>query len=131
MADGISIKVDKSAYDEWERRVRKNIQYNVNGVLGEEGDAAARWIAMTYLHGKAMKKITGQTIGHFGVRWVKKYKGYFLRPGYGVPGSQNYLERYVGTSHEFVKPGFDAYMSRSGIKGKVEKAVRDTLEEAK
>lgn len=128
MADGFTVRIDKASYDEWQRYVSSHLQYRVNGALGKEGDAAAKWIAATYLHGKAMNRITGTTIGHFGVRWSKRYKSFLLAPGFHIKGNQNYLAKYVGTKHEFVRPGFEAYFSRNNITPKLEAVIQKTLE---
>ncbi len=131
MGDSFIVKINKDSYERWRRYVASHLQYRVNGVLGEEGDAAAKWIADTYLHGKAMKEVTGGTIAHFGVRWSKRYKSYLLAPGYKVPGNQNYLARYVGTRHEFIKPGFNEYFRMNDISRKLEDAIGKALEERK
>jgi hypothetical protein len=129
MADGFTVRIDKASYDEWQQYVSSHLQYRVNGALGKEGDAAAKWIAATYLHGKAMNRITGTTIAHFGVRWSRRYKAYLLAPGYKIRGNQNYLARYVGTKHEFVRPGFEAYFGSHNITETLEQVIRKTMEE--
>ena len=54
----------------------------------------------------------------------KKEHTIVLRPGVGIPGMQNYLVRYVGTAHEFMKPAFEAFGGRL----RIEKAVRENVE---
>lgn len=129
MADGITIKFDQSEYERWSRKVRQNLQYQVNGELGEYGDEMARWISEHYLHGQAMRRITGTTIKAFGVRWSRREKAYVLSPGYGVQGSQAYLNRYVGTKHEFVRPGYNVYIRQNPAEIRVRKAVDRVLKE--
>ena len=128
MSDGFIVRLERENFDKWRRYVSTHLQYNLNGFLGKAGNEAAAWISATYLHGKAMKRITGTTIGHFGVRWSKRYKSFLLAPGFHIKGNQNYLAKYVGTKHEFVRPGFEAYFSRNNITPKLEAVIQKTLE---
>ena len=52
------------------------------------------------------------------VRWA-----IVIRPGKGIPGLQNYLERWTGTKHEFMRPAFSAF----GSEARIARAVEENL----
>ncbi len=97
--------------------------------LGEESDTFADFVRKNYLSGQRLDVITGETRDHVGAWMQKKLRGkrqsvFVIRPGKGINGLQNYLERWTGTRHEFMRPAFAAF----GSEAKITKAVAENID---
>lgn len=125
-AEAISEALEKVS----ERRLAAWVQY----ALSSEADDFAEYVKEGWLTGRAMKKVTGET--YESVRpWTPKkrklsgtglfasVKGVYVRPGVNIPGTLNYLGRYIGTKHEFMKSAW-AYFNASQ---RVVKAVDENV----
>ena len=97
--------------------------------LGEESDTFVDFVQSNYLSGQSLNVITGETRSHVGAWMQRKLKGkkqsvFVIRPGKGIPGLQNYLERWTGTRHEFMRPAFTAF----GAENRIARAVESNIE---
>lgn len=98
--------------------------------LGDESDTFVEFVRKGYLSGQRLNVLTGETREHVGAWMQKRLKGkkqtvFLIRPGKGIlPGLQNYLERWTGTRHEFMRPAFDAF----GGEYKITQAVEANLD---
>ncbi len=90
-------------------------------VFSALGDKTAEFIPFVqdgYLHGQAMRWVTGKTAGSVKMwsgRKRKKEDAWYVRPGVGIRGSLNYLYRWIGTPHEFMAPGFERFVAMARI----------------
>ena len=96
--------------------------------LGEESDTFVAFVRKNYLSGQRLYVITGETRDHVGAWMQKKLKGkrqsvFVIRPGKGINGLQNYLERWTGTRHEFMRPAFAAF----GSEAKIARAIEENI----
>ena len=96
--------------------------------LGEESDTFVDFVRKNYLSGQRLDVITGETRDHVGAWMQKKLKGkrqsvFVIRPGKGINGLQNYLERWTGTRHEFMRPAFAAF----GSEAKIARAIEENI----
>ena len=103
--------------------------------LGDESDTFVDFVKANYLSGQRLDVVTGETREHVGAWMQRKLKGkrqsvFFIRPGKGIPGLQNYLERWTGTKHEFMRPAFAAFGAESKIARAVESNINRQLEKA-
>lgn len=83
----------------------------IRWAIGEQADEFVEFVQTRYLSGQKMKVRSGQTRDHIGAWLQKKVNGkksfsFLIRPGVGIPGLQNYLERWTGTSREFMIPAW-------------------------
>lgn len=97
-----------------------------NYILGEVGKDFATYTKVNYLQGQKMKKRTGVLFNS-----VKFFKEKDLRfgvaSGVGVRGSLNYLNKFIGTKHEFFKPAVKAYRKSGSPERITERIVNDIL----
>ncbi len=105
--------------------VRASLQTLAPSLVGDVAHEGADYIRQRYLRGQALNYITGETYGHVKAYYDRALGEWWIRPGVGIPGSHNYLARWVGTDREFMKPGFEAFLNQ---RKKVEDAVRDRVE---
>ena len=135
MADNMRIEIDAKEM----RLMLKGITEDrlnawVDYSFYDEAFALSDFIKRQFLSGQAMnvrpEDERKRGIPHTRDRVLPyRYKGkrehtLILRPGVGIRGMQNYLVRYVGTSHEFMRPAFNAF----GGSMRVERAVRENIE---
>ena len=97
--------------------------------LGEQSDEFVDYVRKTRLSGQSMKVLTGETRDHIGAWMQRKLRGkkesvFVIRPGKGIDGLQNYLERWTGTKHEFMRPAFAAF----GAENRIARAVESNIE---
>lgn len=102
----------------------------VRWAIGAESDEFVEFVKDRYLSGATavLKPITGETRGHVAAWMQKKVKGkkqtvFVIRPGVGIEGMQNYLEKWVGTKLEFMKPAFAAFGDRDRIARAVDENI--------
>ena len=103
----------------------------VNWALGNQADKLAEHIKVNYVSGQRINVITGETRNSIAAWAQKRSKRkndnsptYFVRPGIialdgskPIEGTLNYIGRWVGTSHEFMRPAYktfggEAYIAR-------------------
>ena len=103
----------------------------VNWALGEQADKLAEHIKANYVSGQRINVITGETKNSIAVWLQRKSRRknpdaptYLVRPGViGLDGKKpingmlNYIGRWTGTKHEFMKPAYktfggEAYIAR-------------------
>ena len=94
----------------------------IRWAIGEESDEFVDFVKDRYLSGASavLKPRTGETRGHVAAWMQKKVKGkretvFVIRPGVGISGMQNYLEKWVGTKFEFMRPAFAAFGNQDRI----------------
>lgn len=97
----------------------------VRWAVGEESDEFVSYVRTNWLSGQAMNVVTGETRDHVGAYFQKtsgrrRLQTWVIRPGVGIPGTQNYLEKWVGTRLEFMRPAFEAFGSENRIRRAVE-----------
>lgn len=112
-------------------RIRKVGNQLSRTVIRAEGDIAkkgATYIKRNYLRGQAMRKRTGETYNHLKLFYSKKEKAWYIRPGVGVKGSQNYLARYIGTKREFMKPGWASYLAQTDAQGYIARKLQKLID---
>lgn len=110
----IKITVTGNAGDQVER-LRKKLPTWVRHGLGDYAHDFSYYIRQSWLHGKALQYVTGTTAYSVKAFYDRKTRSWYIRPGVGIRGSLNYLARWIGTPHEFMKPGFTAYSSAHKI----------------
>lgn len=104
----------------------------VKWALGAESDEFVDFVRKNYLSGQRLDVITGETRSHVGAWMQKKLMGkrqttFVIRPGKGIDGLQNYLERWTGTKHEFMRPAFAAFGAENQIAQAVEENISKQL----
>ena len=72
-----------------------------------------------------MKVVTSETRDHIGAWTLKKLRGRktntnVIRPGKGIDGLHNYLERWTGTKHEFMRPAFESFGGQLQVTRQIE-----------
>lgn len=100
--------------------------------LAEATKDFAETTKVNYLKGQAMKKVTGEL--YDSVKFLRTKNrpelSYTATAGVGVKGHLNYLNKYVGTSKEFIQPSFKAWKNRKAI-NKILEANFDKIAKAK
>lgn len=104
----------------------------VKWALGSESDDFVDFIRKNYLSGQSLDVVTGETRSHVGAWMQKKLRGkhqttFVIRPGKDIDGLQNYLERWTGTRHEFMRPAFAAFGAEAQITRAVEANISNQL----
>ena len=101
--------------------------------LGDSSDSFIAHVRSNYLSGQRLAVVTGETRSHVGA-WMQKRLGadrhaniFVIRPGKGIPGMQNYLERWTGTRHEFMKPAFASFGGERQVARQVETNIERML----
>lgn len=90
-----------------EKRLLDWASYSVR----KDSDAFVSFVRVNYLTTQRLNVVTGRTRDHIGT-WTKQRKNgkrvhiQTIRPGKGIQGVQNYLEKWAGTEHEFMLPAF-------------------------
>ena len=98
--------------------------------VGEDVDSFVDFVKSNYLSGQRMDVVTGETRDSVAGWLQNKLAGkrnamvFLIRPGVGIHGMLNYLERFVGTSREFMRPAWRAF----GQEGRIARDVDDNLE---
>ena len=107
----------------------------VRWAIGAESDDFVDFVKDRYLSGASavLKPRTGTTRGHVAAWMQKKLKGkrqsvFVIRPGVGIDGMQNYLERWTGTRHEFMRPAFAAFGAENRIAMAVDRNISRQIE---
>ena len=85
--------------------------------LAEASKNYALFVKIGYLTGSAMKKRTGELYKSVKFQRTKNKPqlSYTISPGVGIRGHLNYLNRYIGTSKEFMEPSFSEWKNRRMI----------------
>jgi hypothetical protein len=81
--------------------------------LGEASLDYAEYIKKKYLSGQKMNIQSGEL--YKSVKFLKDKEqthSYVVMAGVGVNGHLNYLNRYIGTKHEFMKPSFTSWKNQ-------------------
>ena len=104
----------------------------IKWALGAESDEFVDFVKKNYLSGQSLGVISGETRSHVGAWMQKKVMGkhqttFVIRPGKGIDGRQNYLERWTGTKHEFMRPAFAAFGAENQIARAVEANISSQL----
>lgn len=86
------------------------------------------YVQQNYLHGQALKRLTGETEESVNTWYSKRKKTWFVRPGIGIAGSLNYLGKWVGTSKEFMRPAFAAFSASNDLEKKIAEKIKRNLE---
>lgn len=128
MSDTLKLEVDAEAELRRLRKLRGGLRHAVNGALGDVSSEAIKFIKKNYLLGQSLRKITGETYEHVGQYYVAKTGSWFIRPGIGIRGSQNYLARWLGTDKDFMHRGFTAYAATLNISERVDQAVQKFID---
>lgn len=113
-----------------QRRLNAWVYYALN----DEAWDFARHVRDQWLNGRAMNRRTGETADSV-LPWSpvrrksqmslsQRVGSVYVRPGVGIQGSLNYLNRYVGTSREFMIPAFQRWQAN----GRITKAVDDNID---
>lgn len=100
----------------------------VTMALGDEAHNLERVIKSDYLSGQALNKITGKTYDSVQAFFFRNTI-WRVRPGVGVKGNLNYLARWTGTEHEFMRPAFDSV--KDSIARHVEERLAQHLREVR
>ena len=100
--------------------------------LGAQSDEFVDYVRNYFLSGQRLNAITGTTRDHVDAWLQKKTKGkknqvFLIRPGVGIDGMQNYLERWTGTRHEFMRPAFRMFSAGNRISRRVEENIARQL----
>jgi hypothetical protein len=114
LSEGIKISLGGKAPDVIQKLNAKYPAY-VTMAIGDLSHSLADNIRSSFLHGKALEMITGQTEESVKAFYEKRSQSWFVRVGVGVSGSLNYLAKWTGTEHEFMSPGFDEFKRNTNI----------------
>lgn len=102
--------------DDYEK-LGKDLQSIYDYGLAEASKNYALFVKIGYLTGNPMKRRTGELFKS--VKFIrtkgKPELSYTVVPGVGIRGHLNYLNRYVGTDKEFMKPSFKSWKNRKVI----------------
>lgn len=132
MSDSLSI-TDKGTIEATSEKLEaigdKRLMAWIRWSIGDESDKFVSFVKRDYVSGQRLGVITGETRRHIGAWMQKKSHGkkesvFVIRPGKGIKGLQNYLERWTGTKHEFMRPAFVAF----GAEYQITKAVEANLD---
>ena len=131
MSDFLSITdkgTIKAASDKLESLEEGRLESWVRWAVGNSSDEFVKDVKQNYLSGQKLGVITGETKSHVGAWRQKKYRGkrqsvFLIRPGINIDGLQNYLERWTGTKHEFMRPAFAAF----GGEARITRDVSDNI----
>lgn len=123
---GLSVEiVDAKDYEKLAQKVKGKIV----SVIGDEAHTFASYVKANYLSGQKLNVITGATKDSVKTWFEKKKKTWVIRPGVGYVGMLNYLNKWYGTKHEFMRPAFRSYIRGGRLKIKAEEAVNETIKE--
>lgn len=81
--------------------------------LAEASHDYSEYVKIKYLSGKKMNIKTGEL--YKSVKFLKdktQTLSYIVMPGVGVNGHLNYLNRYIGTNHEFMNVSFKSWKAQ-------------------
>ena len=137
------LEFDSIAQEELEKTIRQlsgiasaRLYAWVRFSLREAGDEFAEYVRTNWLSGRPVPIITGETrhsVGSWEQRKAqgKKVKTTFVRPGVRslkdpkkpIPGTLNYLGKWAGTDHEFMRPAFRQF----GMATKVGRALEENI----
>jgi len=107
-AIGLTVKwITNNSIETTAKRLNSAVQHSV----GNSAHDACQYIKDTFLTGRALAKLTGETYDSVKVFYDKRAKSWYIKPGVGINGHLNYLFKWIGTSKEFMKPGWQEYLS--------------------
>ena len=75
----------------------------MNYITAEVAKKYADYTKVNYLMGQALKRQTGETFQSLKFFKMKNLK-MGVKPGVGIRGSLNYLNKWIGTDKDFMKP---------------------------
>jgi hypothetical protein len=101
------------------RKISASLSSWARAGMSDVAAEASIYIKNNYLRGQSLEYRTGLTFRSLKQFYVKSEKTWYIRPGVGVKGSQNYLAKWVDTSREFMKPGFRRYLQHRNASEKV------------
>lgn len=94
----------------------------LNYATAEVAKRFADYTKRNYLLGQSLNRVTGETYNS--VKFFKQKEMQMgVRPGVGIRGSLNYLNKYIGTSKEFMKPSSNEFKTS----GRAEKVLKFIL----
>lgn len=131
MSDKLTLEIDSKAELERLSKIRKGLRHAVNWELGDVAGEAVSFIKEHTLQGQILKKRSGVTYEHVGKWFSKKTGSWWIRPGVGLTGLQNYLTRWVGTEKDFMHKGFEAYATGQDIAKRVDAAAQKFIDSTK
>lgn len=106
----------------------ERLQSWVQWSLGDISDDFIAHVRTHYLSGQRLNVVSGQTRDHIGAWIQRKVNGRragvnVIRPGKGIDGLQNYLERWTGTRHEFMRPAFESFGAGREVTRQIEENI--------
>lgn len=113
--------------DKLESISEKRLNAWIRFTFREEAEDFAKYVQDAWLRGRAMERITGETADSV-QPWTKN-NVIKVRPGVRVPGSLNYLGRFVGTEKEFMRPAWAEFSRGRRVQKAVDKNIEKMLEE--
>lgn len=108
----MKVVVSGTAYEDF-KELEEDFDKIFNYGLFKSAEDYATYVKNRYLSGQAMKYRTGEL--YKSVKYLKDSKStnsYIVMAGVGVTGHLNYLNRYVGTDKEFIRPAFENWESQ-------------------
>lgn len=84
----------------------------------DAADEFASYVRRTKMHGNPMRFVTGETDASIKSGTMKRglFKGMtIVRPGFGIDGCLNYLNKWVGTNLEFMRPASDEFNAMNRV----------------
>lgn len=122
----LSIKwANDTAIEKMAHKLNSTVQH----VVGNGAHDACEYIKNTFLTGRALAKRTGETYDSIQVFYDKQVKSWYIKAGVGINGHLNYLFKWIGTSKEFMRPGWEEYLSLN--EGRLVDDVIRAIEEIK
>lgn len=122
----ISMTIVGTASQDLYKRARR-LKGLVRSAIGDIAHEGEEFIKKNYLEGQALHKITGELHGSVQAFYAGDKGSWFIKKGVRVRGNLNYVAKWIGTSKEFMRPGFDRFLASKDIAAQVAAKVDKSL----
>ncbi len=99
----------------------------VRTAIGDTAHEGSSFIKKNFMTGRAIRKLTGETYDSVQAYFAREDHSWYIRYGVRVKGHLNYIARWAGTKHEFLKPGFDAFVATKDLESEIARKVEARL----
>jgi hypothetical protein len=99
----------------------------VRSAIGDIAHEGEDFIRRNFMQGQAIRKLSGETADSVRAYFAREDHSWYIRYGVRVKGHLNYIARWAGTKHEFLKPGFDAFIATKNLENEISRKVEAEL----
>jgi HPt (histidine-containing phosphotransfer) domain-containing protein len=122
----VDVLIVGNAPEELHRKA-KRLKSLVRAAIGDVAHEGEDFIKRNFLQGQAVRKVSGELHESVQAFWAREKDSWWIKKGVRVRGNLNYVAQWIGTSREFMRPGFDRYMASRDVVARVAAKLENNL----